>query len=129
VIAAIWSNEPTAAAMLSLLNRVQREGIFIISATVYAELSANPSVTPASARLALEETGMEIDFCFGEDIWLLAAERYAQYAERRRASGGDSPRRLLTDFVIGAHAVVRAERLLTLDKKIYRLYFPELRLL
>jgi predicted nucleic acid-binding protein len=47
----------------------------------------------------------------------------------RRNSGGGELRRLLVDFLIGAHAELRAERLLTLDPSRYTQDFPALRLM
>jgi predicted nucleic acid-binding protein len=39
------------------------------------------------------------------------------------------PRRILADFVIGAHALRRAYALLTLDDRLYRLAFPRLEIM
>lgn len=69
-----------------------------------------------------------IDFDLEEDVWLLAAESFAAYAIRRRRSGGGSPKRLLADFVIAAHALLKADRLMTLDAKRYSQDFPKLRI-
>jgi predicted nucleic acid-binding protein len=38
------------------------------------------------------------------------------------------PRRILADFLIGAHACERGYRLLTLDDRLYRAAFPDLAL-
>lgn len=53
---------------------------------------------------------------------------FAAYAQCRPASGGGSPKRLLIDFVVAAHALLRADRLTTLDPSRYKLDFPKLHL-
>jgi predicted nucleic acid-binding protein len=59
----------------------------------------------------------------------LAAETFAAYAIRRRRSGGGSPKRLLPDFVIASHAMLKADRLMTRDASRYAQDFPNLRLI
>jgi hypothetical protein len=76
----------------------------------------------------LRETGIAVDFDLGEAVWRQAATSFAAYADRRRRSGGDSPKRLLGDFVIGAHALLRADRLMTLEARRYSRDFPSLRI-
>jgi predicted nucleic acid-binding protein len=63
-----------------------------------------------------------------KDIWTVAGEAFAAYAERRRKDKAGQPKRLLVDFVVGAHAQAVANRLLTLDAERYRSAFSKLRL-
>jgi predicted nucleic acid-binding protein len=77
----------------------------------------------------LEEMSIGIDFDLGEDVWRLAAKSFAAYANRRRRSGGDSPKRLLVDFLIASHALLKADRLMTRDANRYGQDFPSLRLI
>jgi hypothetical protein len=77
----------------------------------------------------LEVTGVLIDLRIEERVWTEAGHRFAKYAARRRRATGEGPRRLVADFAIGAHALLQADRLLTLDPKVYEREFPELRLL
>jgi hypothetical protein len=53
---------------------------------------------------------------------------FQAYAARRRRHGEAGSRRILADFVIGAHALQNGFRLLTLDDRIYRAAFPTLKI-
>jgi predicted nucleic acid-binding protein len=126
VVSALWSAEPLSGQVSQLLGEARSEGGLVISAVVHAELMAHPKATEEFVDEFLATTGVEIDFDFGEDVWREAARRFARYVARRRASRGGSPKRLLADFLVAAHAMIRADRLLTADEGYYRLDFPEL---
>jgi predicted nucleic acid-binding protein len=115
--------------MVQLLGRAQAEGGLVIAAAVYAELLAHPGATEQFVDEFLISTRISIDFDLGEAVWRDAAGRFGVYARRRRRSAGGNPKRLLVDFLIGAHAMLRADRLLTLDTSRYRKDFPKLRLI
>lgn len=78
----------------------------------------------------LSRARVEVDWDLDEETWRAAARAFGNYAERRRIQRGDhGPRRILADFVIGAHALRYASALLTLDQGVYRAAFPELEVL
>ena len=129
VFSAIWSKESTVPVVLRKLSTARSEGALLLCPAVFAELHAYPGASPTFVRGMLETTGVTVDYNLEETVWIEAGQRYASYSARRRTSRGDSPRRILTDFLIGAHALIQAERLLTLDAGIYRRNFPELKLL
>ncbi|WP_206431655.1 type II toxin-antitoxin system VapC family toxin [Deinococcus psychrotolerans] len=60
--------------------------------------------------------------------WQRAGEAHAAYSARRQVSGEGLPRRMLTDFLIGAHASTFGHTLLTLNTSDYG-DFPEVPLL
>jgi len=101
----------------------------VVSAPVFVELSAVPGLNVQLVRKALQEMAIAIDFDVGEDVWQLAATTFAEYAIRRRRSGGSSPKRLLPDFLIASHALLKADRLMTRDANRYSQDFPKLRLI
>jgi len=105
------------------------EGALIVSPFVLAELHTYPGATEAFIREFLARTGVAIEYRLEERVWTETSRRFARYAARGRQSTGAGPRRLLADFLIGAHALVQADRLLTLDPTVYQRDFPELRLL
>jgi predicted nucleic acid-binding protein len=99
----------------------------VICAPVYCELLAYPSATQAFVKEFLRETGISVEFLLDEQIWQTAANAFAAYAHRRRRSRGGSPKRMLVDFVVAAHALLRADQLMTLDASRYQPDFPKLK--
>ncbi len=128
VLSAIWDQEPSVGRLTHLLGESSRAGSVVLCAAVYAEAIAHPRMTEEFLGQFLSDADVVVDFELDEQVWLEAGRRYARYAKRRRRSGQEQPRRLLADFLIGAHALLTADRLITLDKGRYERDFPELKL-
>jgi predicted nucleic acid-binding protein len=112
--------------MVHLLGESRRLGGLVICGAVYAELLAHPKASPQFVDDFLATTGIVIEFETDEALWREVAAGFAGYARRRRRSAGVQPKRLLVDFVVGAHAESRADRLLSLDPSRYSKDFPAL---
>ncbi len=105
-----------------LLKLAFNEGALVICDIVYAEL-----VPQFKKRNLLDETLAKINIvpsAIDSDIAFLAGKKWELY----RQSGGKRER-IITDFLIGAHACLKAERFLTRDRGFYRSYFPDLSIL
>ena len=100
-----------------------------MSAPVFIELMGYRGMTVEKLHAFIDTMDITVEFDLDEKVWQRAGEAYAFYAAKRRASGGKEPKRFLADFLIGAHAIFRADRLLTEDVSRYKTYFPELKLL
>jgi predicted nucleic acid-binding protein len=131
VIVALLSGTPELSrAARESLEQAGARGALVVSPPVYAELLAAPGRKMEELDPFLSRTGIEVDWVLDEPVWRTAAAAYREYAARRRKQPGDSgPRRILADFVIGAHAVHLASALLTLDRGLYRTAFPKLKIL
>jgi predicted nucleic acid-binding protein len=131
ILSAVWSGEPSAVAIAAQLSKARAQGALVVSAPVFVELAAIPAVNVSVqfVEKLLGEMAITVDFDLEEDVWRLAATRFAAYAIRRRRSGGGSPKRLLVDFLIASHALLKADRLMTLDANRYGVGFPNLRLI
>ena len=125
---ALWSARPFASSVAADLARLSLEGSLAICGAVYAELLAYPGASLEFVDGFLRETRVAVDFELRREVWTEAGRRFAIYAQRRRRSGGAEPKRLLIDFLVGAHALLCAAGLFTLDASRYRRDFPELRL-
>ena len=128
ILSALWSGEPLASQIATDLAAYRAVGAIVVCGPVFAELAAHPNASRLFIDEFLKETGIGVDFHIDEDIWRRAALAYAEYGKRRRQSAGGAPKRLLVDFIIAAHASLRADRLVTLDPQRYRQDFPKLRL-
>ncbi len=127
VVIALWDEDHSIsmAAQLALDAAFQRGGL-VIAAPVFAELLGAPGRTEDFLSSFLEDTGISVDWNLGEPIWRTAGRAFRAYADRRRKQREPGPRRILADFLIGAHALAHGHRLLTLDEKVYRMAFPGL---
>jgi predicted nucleic acid-binding protein len=128
-LSALWTNEKPATRIETELVRARRQGSLAISAFTHAECHGCPGASEEFIDKFLATAGIDVDFRLPDEIWSLTSERFAKYADRRRRTGGDLPRRILADFLIGAHARFQADRLMTMDTAFFARNFPELRLL
>ncbi|MGD0631655.1 MAG: type II toxin-antitoxin system VapC family toxin [Terracidiphilus sp.] len=127
VIAALWKKEHAmnATAVRVLGDLAPRERL-VVSGPVYAELMAGPLRDEASLDHFFEDTGIDVDWEMDEEVWREAGRAYRAYVQRRQASRGGDARRILADFLIGAHAQVRGYTMLTLDTDDFAAAFPKL---
>lgn len=109
---------------LSALDKFRKTGNLVVCGPVYAELLGLPSRTQLILDEFLSSGGIEVDWRFEEAVWRTAGIGYQSYVQRRLDKTGKLSRRILTDFLIGAHAVVRGYALLTMDERLYRASFP-----
>jgi predicted nucleic acid-binding protein len=129
VIVALWNeDEAQNLAAKKALGESQIGGSLVVCGAAYAELMAAPGRTETLVGRFCEEAGIAVDWEIGEKVWRAAGMAFQGYAARRRKQRGTEARRILADFVIGAHALVNGYKLLTLDARMYQASFPRLRI-
>jgi len=134
--------QPSEAA----LRQAAAEGGIVISDVVYAELSAgfadasvldqflNESgiqlITPL--RAALHQAGRAwLTYARASQAGILCVDCGSSSRPNCRKCGSRlrGKQHLLADFLIGGHAMMHADRLLTRDRRHFKKYFPGLTLL
>ncbi len=135
---------PHGEASERALAEALRAGAVVISDAVYAELAAHFAGQEKLDRF-LTDTGLRVEPSKVEALYR-AGRAWSEYIRRRppltcpqcgarqeircdRCGASIQPRQhVVADFVIGAHALVQADQLLTRDRGYYATYFPELTL-
>ena len=107
------------------LRKASKAGALIVCEVVYAELAG---LFPSQAALEafLRDAGLQLRPSGSEVLWK-AGELWRRFC-LDRPRHATITRRILADFLIGAHAQLLAEQLLTRDKGFYRAVFVGLRL-
>jgi hypothetical protein len=139
-------NAAYVARSRELLYETHNQGRLIISEAVYAEL-AGQFAAKRLLDVFLLDTGIRLEHSTGDALHR-ASVAWQQYAKRRPlalhcpqcgrpvkivcANCQETIRmrqHILTDFLVGAHAEVLADCLLSRDRGHYRRYFPTLKVL
>jgi len=127
IIASFWDgNDALNLLAKSALNSALARGRLVIAAPVYAELLAFPTRSESLLDYFFKDTGIAVDWNMDESIWRTAGRAFQSHASRRKTRHDPGPRRVLADFLIGAHALRRGYTLLTMDDHLYRTAFPRL---
>lgn len=129
VIVALWDRDNTLNTIAQqVLEVALSRGQLVVAAPVFAELLACPGRDEPFLAAFFSDTGITVEWVLDEAIWRAAGLAFQAYAARRRKQHDSGPRRILADFLIGAHALQRKYHLLTLDDSVYRTAFPALKI-
>lgn len=126
ILVTLWDEEDTSyVPARRALEVAFEQGKLVIAGAVYAELLAAGRTEGFLDRFC-EETRIGVEWELPEKVWRAAGLALQGYAGRRKKQKGTEPRRILADFLIGAHAAVNGYRLMTVDAGLYRASFPKL---
>lgn len=130
----------------ALIDQHLLQGRLILSEVVYAELASQFASEPELNDF-LTSTSITLVHSSPKAL-ALAGERWAHYAKRKKnelqcTQCGravtvhckhcdtllSARQHIITDFIIGAHALVHADRLLSRDRGFYKTYFKDVDLM
>ncbi len=119
----VFGADPThGVRSRAALRRALSEGGLIACEVVFAEVAAS---FPSAVSAAEAMDGLDVAFSpLDRAAALTAGEAWKAYRGR-----GGRKERVIADFLIGAHALASADRLLTRDRGYYRTGFRRLRLI
>ena len=121
VLVELLTDGPRADAVEACLRQCLVDGRVVVCDTVLAEISAALR-GGAEVLGALEEMGVHFDALEAK-----SALRAGEMLRRHRQRGGGG--RSIDDFLVGAHALLQCDGLVTWNATFYRDYFKGLKLI
>ncbi|HVJ38005.1 MAG TPA: type II toxin-antitoxin system VapC family toxin [Stenotrophomonas sp.] len=121
VLVQLLTDGPQADAAEACLRQCLGNGKVVVSDVALAELCASLR-NGAEALSALEEMGVHFN-----PVEAKSALRAGEMQRRSRQRGGST--RPVADFLVGAHALLQCDGLITHDTSFYRDYFKGLKLI
>jgi predicted nucleic acid-binding protein len=129
VLISLWTGDEDATLIARrALDAARSRGGLTICGPVYSELLAFPGRQTSLLENFLEDSSIEVGWEFDLEDWRAAGQAFQKSVSQRRKQSMEGPRRILADFMIGAHAARRSQSLLTFDKTFYSKAFPALKL-
>ncbi len=120
VIDVLFGQESSfGSTSLEAYRQASQEGKVIASPIVWAEIRPFFK-SPNEMNEVFQEIQLEYDDLTKESAQT-AGVIFREYRKKK-----PEKRRLIADFLIGAHAICRADRLLSRDRGFYRTYFKKL---
>jgi hypothetical protein len=123
VILDVVTNDPTHADLSEVvLRQAAAEGKLVIGECVLAEI--RPAFDSTNSLIEFLSDWQLVFVPSSQESAARAGEHFARYLDRGGAAG-----RIVPDFLIGAHALLHADRLVARDRGYLRDYFAGLTLL
>lgn len=114
IIVGFWLGTPEGQRDIQSVRQMQGRGdTFLVCGVVYTELCAAPGHSRASVEAFLKVAGVGLDYAMPAPVWEAAADANAVHQGQRRRNRQGTLKRVVPDFLIGAHALHRADALLT----------------
>lgn len=114
IIAGFWAGTPEGQRDMQTLVQARQNGdTLLVCGVVYTELCAAPGMARANADAFLSAAKITLDVMMSAAVWQAVADANHSHQQRRRKSQQTTAKRVVADFMIGAHALHRADALIT----------------
>ncbi len=118
----LTGDEQYSSSSFENLLKADEEGSLVICELVFSEMAAAFNGSAEKLEEFLGDARIKL-VSSTKDSLILAGQMWRKYRDH-----GGSRQRIVSDFFIGAHAMLQADYLLTRDRGFYRQYFSQVKM-